>query len=305
MKIVCLKEYLIQPLIEAFPDISIVSHICQDAEIFIAEASQCSEENLKHMPNLRYIQSVRAGYDNADLKYMEQHNIIFANVRGLYSVPIAEDIINKILIYANHSLQYLEQKNKKIYQPIYHRTCLNKLCIGFLGTGSIAQETAKRLHAFECRIIGYKRKYVDELPYYDQIYYQDQLNEFLKQIDVLVVTVDLNKESVYMINEKTINMMKKGSAIINVARGSVICESDLIQALLDGRISYAGLDVFEDEPLQANSKLWELPMVYLTPHASGICDENHTRLFEFIKWNISQYLKDEMMENLILGRREM
>lgn len=299
MKIVCLKKYLVEPLQQALPNIQILTLPDHEAEILIAEPSDCISTILDEMKNLKFIQCSRAGYDQIDMEYIKQRKISFCNAKGLYSVPIAEDIVNKILIFTNHTLDYLNQKKDKVYKPIYERTCLSSLCVGFLGTGSIALKAAERLASFGCEIIGYKRSKVDHLPHFDSLYYGKDLTEFLKKVDILVITLDLNAETYHMINAETIASLKDGAALINVSRGQVIDEKVLIDALKNGKISYAGLDVFEEEPLPAYSELWDLPMVYLTPHASGICKENHDRLFELTKQNIMRYLNGELLINKV------
>ena len=299
MKIVCLKEYLIEPLKQFFPSLEIVNSTTEDAEIFIAESKDCVKTNLSRMPRLKFVQTARAGYDAADIEYIRERNLTFCNAKGLYSIPIAEDIVNKILIYTTNTLKYLQQKNEKIYKPIQNRYCLSSLCIGFLGTGSIASEAAKRLKSFDCKVIGYKRSKVNKLPYFDELYYGDQLSELLSKSDIVVVTLDLNPSTYHIIDEKSLNSMKKGAAIINIARGEVLDENAIVNALKSEKLSYAGLDVFENEPLSFDSELWRLKQVMITPHASGICHENHEKLFELVKKNITSYINNKELINVV------
>ena len=113
MKIVCLKEYLIEPLKQFFPSLEIVNSITEDAEIFIAESKDCVKTNLSRMPRLKFVQTARAGYDAADIEYIRERNLTFCNAKGLYSIPIAEDIVNKILIYTTNTLKIFTAKRMK------------------------------------------------------------------------------------------------------------------------------------------------------------------------------------------------
>ena len=85
------------------------------------------------MPRLKFVQTARAGYDAADIEYIRERNLTFCNAKGLYSIPIAEDIVNKILIYTTNTLKYLQQKNEKIYKPIQNRYCLSSLLYRIFG----------------------------------------------------------------------------------------------------------------------------------------------------------------------------
>lgn len=301
MKVICLKDYLLEPLQSAFQQLEISKSIenNSDAEIIIADAHELTEETLKKIPSLRMAQSTRTGVDGIDIDYIKANHIALCNAKGLYSVPIAEDIVAKVLIYSTNVLGYLKNKQEHIYQTIQNRSQLTSRTVGFLGTGSIASEAAKRLKPFGCRLLGYKRKVVESLEYFDQLYYGTDFKRFLAQSDIVIVTLDLNDSTYHIINKETIAMMKDGAAIINVARGKVIDENALIEALKEKKISYAGLDVFEQEPLMQNSCLWDIDSLYITPHASGICIENHALLLELVIKNIQNYIDNGIYINKV------
>ena len=107
-------------------------------------------------------------------------------------------------------------------------------------------------------------------------------------------------EQKHLLNAQTIQWMRKGSALINIARGGVVEEAALIQALRSGKLGYAGLDVFETEPLPADSPLWNLPQAVITPHAAGLCYENHAMLEQLVIENIQNYKAGRPLHNQIL-----
>ena len=301
MKVICLKDYLLEPLQRTFQQLDIRGSIDNnyDAEIIIADANELTEENLKKIPSLKMAHSTRTGVDAIAIDYLKTNHITLCNARGLYSIPIAEDVVAKVLIYSTNALGYMKNKQMHIYQTIQNRNQLTNRTIGFLGTGSIAMETARRLKPFGCKLLGYKRNVVNSLDYFDHLYYGNDLESFLVQSDILIVTLDLNPTSYHIINKETITMMKDGAAIINIARGKVIDENALIEALKQKKIAYAGLDVFEEEPLAQNSCLWDMDSVYITPHASGICVENHDLLFKIVKENIENYINNGFLINKV------
>lgn len=117
--------------------------------------------------------------------------------------------------------------------------------------------------------------------------------------DYIIVTVDLNKESYHMINKDNLKLMKESASIINIARGSIINQEDLKEVLKNKKISYAGLDVFEVEPLPADDELWDMENVYITPHASGIVKNNKTRIADLIVSNIQRFIDNEKLANVV------
>lgn len=170
-----------------------------------------------------------------------------------------------------------------------------------IGTGSIATEIAKRLQGFGVKIIGYKRNPVSTLPYYDEIHSGKRgLDYVMSNSDYIVVTADLNKETYHMINKANLKLMKETASIINIARGSIINQNDLTEALKNKTISYAGLDVFEVEPLPEEDELWDLENVYITPHASGTVKENKKRLADLIIANIQRFIDNEKLANVVI-----
>lgn len=118
MIIVCFKNYLLEPLKQEFIDTTIVKEINEEATIFIAEPKYIVIDNLLKMPKFELVMTTRAGYDKVDFDYIKEHGIRFTNAKGLYFKTIAEDILNKALIYTNNSLIYFDNKLKRIYSPL-------------------------------------------------------------------------------------------------------------------------------------------------------------------------------------------
>lgn len=298
MKIVVKKDYVLKPLKEAFSEMDIVNHD-EDGEILIADPEDCQKSYLDRMPSLQWIQIPRAGYDAVDMDYIRNRKIKLTSARGLYSIPIAEDIICKILMYTNSTVKTMKRQYNHEFKRNTDRFCLANMVVGFFGTGSIARETAKRLSPFGCTVIGYKRKHIDYIKYFDKLYFNDDFLVFLKQCDIVVLTSELNNETYHKINEQTISHMKYGSAIINVSRGAVIDEKALMKGLNEGYISFAGLDVFETEPLPENHPLWDMDNVIITSHSAGTCKENHAVFTDLVIENIKHFIDGKELINLI------
>ncbi len=300
MELICRKPYAISALREAFPQ-AVIRERFQPcgAQAVIADPQELTRENLDQLPDLTLALCARAGFDAADTAYLRQRGIHLCNARGLYSVPIAEDIVCKILLFTTNALIYQQQARRREYRAHPERRCLSSMTVGFLGTGSIARETAARLRPFGCRILGYKRSRVDTLDGFDALYYGDSLNELLPQCDIVVASLDLNPSTFHLIGVERLSLMKEGAALINIARGPVVDEAALVAALQSGHLAYAGLDVFETEPLPATSPLWDLPQAVVTPHASGLCVENHPRYAAMAVENLRRWQAQQPLQNQI------
>jgi phosphoglycerate dehydrogenase-like enzyme len=297
---------VIKPFIEilrkTYPNINFyeMNEECDSAEILIGEPDDIIPEKLEKLPDLKWIQSLRAGFDNIDTEYFKKRGIMFTNGKDIYSVPIAEDVVCKILMHNTNALKYLNHQKEHVWKPGLKRRELKGKVVGIIGTGSIATEIAMRLQGFGVEVIGYKRTPVSTQAYFHEVFTgKSGLDHIMSNSDYIVLTVDLNKETHHMINKDNLKLMKSDASIINIARGSVINEEDLTQALKNNEISYAGLDVFETEPLPENSELWDLDNVYITPHTSGIVKNNKDRLSKLIISNIQKYVDNEKLLNVV------
>jgi phosphoglycerate dehydrogenase-like enzyme len=245
MKIIIHRKYL-DIVSEKYPHIEFCTGIddCPEAEAFIGEPMDFVPEKLDKLPNLRWLQSFRAGYDTLDLDYMRKRNITFCNGKDIYSVPIAEDVVCKILMHNTNALAYIKSQKEHKWDLSQKRREFQGQIVGIIGTGSIATEIAKRLQGFGVKIIGYKRNPISAMAYFDEIQSGKRGLEYLmSKSDYIIVTVDLNKETHHMINKDTLKFMKESASILNIARGSIVNQKDLTEALKNKTISYAGLDV--------------------------------------------------------------
>ncbi|MDP4120936.1 MAG: NAD(P)-dependent oxidoreductase [Bacillota bacterium] len=231
--------------------------------------------------NLKYIQLTSAGLDRVPLDYIREHNIKLNNARGVYSIPMAEWALLKALeIYKCSKSFYESQSNKKWnkvrnIQELYNKT----VCV--VGVGSIGHEVCKRFSAFGCRIIGVDIVSVAD-EFVDEFFLINEINSALQKSDVVVLTLPLTNDTKHLFNKELFSQMKHGSVLINIARGGVICQEDLIEAIQGGRFCGVALDVFEEEPLSESSSLWDMKNVIVTPHNSFVSEGNNERLFDVI-----------------------
>lgn len=301
MKIIIDKHFY-DTVSKAYPDIEFYTEPdqCPDAEAIIGEPDYMKTEILDKLPELKWIQLFRAGYDMVDMDYIRKRGITLTNGKDIFPIPIAEDVVCKILMQNTNALKYIENKKSHKWDSSLRRTELEGQTVGLIGTGSIASEIAKRLQPFGVKILGYKRTPVLKVPYFHEIYSgREGLEHVMSVSDYVVITADLNRSTYRMINRDNLKLMKKTASIINIARGSIINQEDLKKALKSKSISYAGLDVFEVEPLPEDDELWDMDNVYLTPHASAIVKNNKSRWEKLIIQNIKNFVNNEKLINTV------
>lgn len=239
---------------------------------------------IEKFKNLKYIQLTSAGFDRVSMEYVNSHDIVIYNARGVYSIPMAEFVVGGVLQLYKQAKFF--NKNQTEHRWEKHRGLLElfgkKVCI--VGCGSVGTECAKRFRAFGCEVIGVNRT-VRENQNYDKMQSLEALETELPDADILILALPLTEETKYLMNEKMLSLMKKGAVLVNIARGAVVEENALVRAL-EGRLDGAVLDVFEEEPIGENSPLWEMEHVILTPHNSFVGDGNAKRLADVIMKNL-------------------
>lgn len=244
--------------------------------------------NVEDFKNLKAVQLTSAGYDRVPVSLFAKRGIALFNAKGVYNIPMAEWALLKTLeIYKNSKFFHKNQekaiweKNRSLLE-LYGKTVL------IIGVGNIGQECAKRFKAFGTKVIG-ADIFDSKCGFVDEFFYMDSLSTALKLCDVAVLCLPLTEKTEHLINKETLSFFKKDAVLINISRGKVINEADLAEALNEGNLRGAALDVFEQEPLSPKSPLWDMDNVYLTPHNSFVSDAVSERLFDLIFKNLTEF----------------
>ena len=248
--------------------------------------------DIKKFKNLKAIQLTSAGLDRVPLDYIEENNIKLYNARGVYSIPMAEWTVLKILEIYKNSKKFWKQQEEHLWRKDRNILELNEKTATIVGFGNVGQEIAKRLKAFNVKINAIDLKIFNN-KYIDKFYTAREIDEVLKISDIVILTTPLTKETEGMINKDKLLLIKDSSILVNIARGKIIKEKELIDLIEKKPNKFMGiiLDVFENEPLNQDSKLWDLENVIVTPHNSFFSKENEIRLWKLIIHNINEILK--------------
>lgn len=243
---------------------------------------------LDQFSSLKLIQLTSAGMDRVPLEEIRKRNIRIFNARGVYSIPMAEFALCGVLQLMKQSRYFSHNQTAHIWQKHRGLTELQGKTVCIVGCGSVGTECAKRFNALGCSVIG-----VDLNPYegsqYQKIYALSEINSCLSSADIVLLTLPLTDETYHIIGRDEFSFMKDGAILVNIARGAVVDTEALTEAL-QSKLNGAVLDVFEEEPLNIESSLWDLENVILTPHNSFVSDQNRHRLWTLIRQNLRDYL---------------
>lgn len=263
-----------------------------EAQVLIPEHMQLGEALLEAAPRLRLVQT-GAGHDNVDLEACSRHGVAVCCAPGVNARAVAEHVLACILCHYKNLIP-LDAGLKAGLEAGELRYAGGELAgktIGILGLGHVGRELAALCGAFQMRVLGCSLS-KKELPGVEQT----NLERLLRESDVITLHVPLNDSTRHLIRAEQISLMKQDALLINTSRGAVLCEEDLIRALEQGRIAGACLDVFEREPLPADSPLRSLPNVILTPHTAGLPDgyHYHQRRFLYYAENIGRFFRGDL-----------
>lgn len=252
----------------------------------------------KQNPNLKWFHSFSAGMDPLMKSEIASLPILISSSSGIHSITIAETVMGYILAY-NRTFPFMFQKQREhVWAKGMTRMPMEAFgkTLGIVGAGAIGVELAKRAKAFGMYTIGLRRQ-PTPMPCYDEMLSNANLDELLSRSDYVVVATPLTPETRHMIGKTQFAQMRPNAVIINVARGAVIDQEALIEALQNGAIAGAALDVTDPEPLPADSPLWDMDNVIITPHMSADAPILVQWATDFFCDNIKRYLAGETLRN--------
>jgi phosphoglycerate dehydrogenase-like enzyme len=308
-----LPEQYLRNLQEQFPQIEFrraespedLAAQLPETEIFFG--FRLSKEHLQAAKNLKWIHVAAANVFGFDTDVLEKKNILLTNSRGLHAVPIAEHVLGCMLVFSRRFMdcwRFQEARHYGQTDMLNHPPPLLELrgkTVVVLGLGQIGKEVAKLCRAIGMRVVGVKRQVSNDHPgITDELFGYRDLHLALPQADFLVISAARTSETEGLIGENELSMLKTQCVIINIARAQIIQEQPFMTFLKEGRIRGAALDVFYQEPLPADSPLYAMSNVFVTPHVSGVASEFHwPRMIELFSENLRRYLLHQPLLNMV------
>jgi phosphoglycerate dehydrogenase-like enzyme len=271
---------------------------------------------LELAPQLAWVQLHSAGADHLLDHPLMRSQVAITTASGIHATPIAEYVFASMLAH-RWRVPYWTHCQREGEWPagrwaLYARPELRGSTLGIVGYGSIGREVGRLGRAFGMRVLALRRSTRRPGEGYsvpdtgdpegtvpDRIYTPDSLHVMLAQCDYVVVALPLTPETEHFIGEAELRAMKPTAYLVNIARGAIVDERILIQALREGWIGGAGLDVFEEEPLPPDSPLWDLENVLISPHVAGFTPHYDERAAQLFARNLARYLAGEPLLNLV------
>lgn len=242
-------------------------------------------------PKLKWVQVISAGVNSVPLSDFREKGVILTNASGIHKYTISEHVIG-ILLYQMRSLPKVveNQENKDWNQDVSIQQLYGKTMI-IVGAGQIGRQLGKLAKVFGMKTIGVNRS-GNEIEEMDQTITQERLKEVLGEGDIIVSILPQTPETINYFSKDLFATMKKGVQFVNVGRGTSVVEKDLLEALNNGTVSFAALDVFQTEPLNESSPFWDHENILITPHISGSVEHFRDALFAVMEPNARSYVTE-------------
>lgn len=276
-----------------------VVDLIKDANIVVTNKNILKEEQLKGLSDLQLICLTATGYNNVDIEYCKQHGIKVANVKGYstdtvaqHTLSLALHLIEKNNLYDRYVKSHEYSRSGMFSYFGYSFHDLSSMTWGIVGLGNIGRKVAEIVQTMGARVQYYSTSGRNSTSDFQQV----DLETLLKTSDIISIHAPLNESTLHLFNKETMSQMKKESYLINVGRGPIVVEKDLVELLNDGWFAGVGLDVFEVEPIPDDSCLYDIKdqdKVILTPHVAWGSIESRTRLVHEVYLNIKAFLQGQ------------
>lgn len=251
-------------------------------------------------PNLKWVQSFSAGMDNFLFPEIVERDIVISNAAGLHAIQGGEHAWAMLLALARGLRPAVEQMHKRKWGGVnVVEISGGTLCV--VGLGGFGMEMVKRAQGYGMTVLGLdpvrkeKPEGVDEM----RSPTRENLHDMLRRSDAVLIACPRTKETYHLFSDAEFQIMKPTAYLVNVTRGGIVDEPALANALKNGHIAGAALDVCEEEPLPENSPLWDAPNLILTPHRAGASQHRPRRLFEFFLNNFERYITGKPVLNVV------
>jgi phosphoglycerate dehydrogenase-like enzyme len=270
---------------------------CGNCDVLLVRTDQITAALAGAMPRLRLIQALTTGTDHIEALNLPPH-VMIAAARGFHGPAMSELAFLFMLGLARDVRTVLANQRERKWDRRPQRLLFGKTVM-IVGVGRIAEELAQRCKAFGMRVVGISAR--QSVPGFDAVHPRHALREVVGEADFVIVLVPSTKETYQLVDGAVLDAMKPSAVLINLARGDVVDEAALARALASRRITGAGLDVFQREPLPPESPLWGLDNVLLTSHVGGMSDIYAEQVLPLLVDNLRSFVagKPEQMRFIV------
>lgn len=264
------------------------------------ESAEGLEYVLTHGQRLRWVQATNAGtgqqIKESGIRLEVLDEVAVTTASGVHATPLAEFALLGMLHFAKQLPKLARFQRDRHWERLHFRELRNMRLL-VVGLGSIGREVARLGNHLGMRVTGIKRDPSITEPGVERIYPPEQLTEVISDADAVVVTLPLTSETAELVGREAIDAMKSDAIFVNVGRGGVVDEEALLGALENSNLAGAALDVYREEPLPTESRLWDLPNVILSPHSAASSESENERIVDLFIQNLGRYLAGEPLVN--------
>lgn len=255
---------------------------------------------LKEANLLKWLHLPSAGADKYnDKSVYARCDTLLTTSGGTFGKPMAEHAISLILAFNRNLHLYIKNGEKAQWGKIHPVRDFFNSTVGIIGLGDIGKETAIRCKALGAHVIAVKRTPGEKPDYVDELYLEKDIDLLLERSDTIVLALPDTGKTKGFLSKERIAKLKKTAFVVNLGRGAAIDQDALIDALKEGEIAGAGLDVTVPEPLPKDNPLWTMPNVIITSHSSGLSPTSIRRNFDIFFGNLEKYLAGEQLNNIV------
>ena len=259
-------------------------------EITLGWSKKWEEKLLTQDSSLKWIQTISAGVDTLPLQKLVKHNIQLSNASGIHAHSISDHVLAILFMKNRGIFTALKNQQEKLWSESADIVDIKDLRILIVGTGKIGQQLAKDLNSFGVQPIGINTN-GRAIDYFKECHSLVELASQTKEADVIVNILPLTEDTHHLYDQEFFKVMKPSGSFINVGRGPSVDTEALYNTLKNEKISFAALDVFEEEPLPESSPLWNLKNLVITPHFSGYTPHFQKAFMPIFLTNLESYNK--------------
>ncbi|MBN6205968.1 D-2-hydroxyacid dehydrogenase [Ralstonia pickettii] len=261
------------------------------AEVYVTYGNSIDETLIEQAGQLKWVACLSAGVDDFPIKKLEEKGVLLTNARGIHKIQMAEYAITMLLqVYRNLKIIIENEKQTTWDKSVRIQEITGKKIL-IIGTGAIGGETARLAKAFHMETIGISRS-GKKVENFDSVYQTSELLEVLPEADLIVSVIPSTKETRHLFTYEQFSAMKPSAVFLNMGRGDVLKENDLLRAIQEEKFTHAVLDVFEQEPLPEDHPFWKEKNITVTPHISGLSPAYVERALKIFKQNLEVFEKN-------------
>jgi phosphoglycerate dehydrogenase-like enzyme len=276
-----------------------IAELIHSADLFCGHAKVPVDwDRVVRQGRLTWTQSSAAGLDWLLVPSVIESPMIVCSASGVLADQVAEHTV-AILTAIMRSLPVFfraQQQKEYVRRPTRD---LHRATVGIVGFGGVGRRVAEVLSVFKTRILATDMFPIDKPAHVAELWPAERLDDLLAQSDVVILCLPLNSQTRWLFDRAQFAQMKRGAIFLNMARGKLVVEDALVEALASGQLYAAGADVAADEPLASQSKLWDLPNMIITPHVAGQSALRSDNMTSFFCDNLQRYLRGEPLRNVV------